>query len=169
MMCMVCVCGGGDLFQFRQNLSFLLLLDCIFATSYELFLGILRRALCCFQIKLSNTSMRKDFGDVTSQKEDFLSLEKLQVFSWSHWIWWQAQPLQSQKKWKHWSRTKVKRNFKRPLPGRRKGGEGSGCQKRKDLSLLMYSHLERAGSFLRGWRFLNQSKQQRWQAKILLS
>lgn len=41
--------------------------------------------------------------------------------------------------------------------------------KRKDPSLLIYSLLERVGSLLRGWWFLNQSKQQYWQAKILLS
>lgn len=86
-------------------------------------------------------------------------------FSWSRCIWQQAQPLWSQEKWNRWSRTKMKRNFKRPLPGRRKGGQGSGCQRRKDLGLQIYSLLGKAGSLWRWWQFLNQSVRQRWQAK----
>lgn len=62
-----------------------------------------------------------------------------------------------------------KRNFKKPP----KLGEGTGVKgqaaKEKDPSLLIYSLFERVGSLLRGWRLLNQSKQQHRQAKILLS
>lgn len=86
-----------------------------------------------------------------------LSLEMVQAFSWSCWIWRQPPPLWSQKKWKQWSRTKMKRNLQRPLPERRNRGQGSGYQKRKDLCLLIYSLLGRAGSLLRWCSFLTRA------------
>lgn len=129
----VCVCCMGDLIQCRQSLGFLPSLDCLFASCHELFFGILRFSVL-FPNKTTGYeyfSEKRFWRHVVLQKEASLGLEKLQAFSWSYWIWQQAQPLRSQKKWKQWSRTKVKRNLKKPLTGRRDGGQGSGCQREK--------------------------------------
>lgn len=96
----MCVYGMGDLIQCRQNLDFLLWQDCLFASSRELFFGI--RFSAFFPNKTTGYkyfSEKRFWRHDVSQKETSLGLEKLQAFSWSYWIWQQAHPLRSQKKW----------------------------------------------------------------------
>ena len=134
IICMcVCGCGMRDLIQCRQNLGFIPWLDCLFAFSHELFFGILRFS-ALFPNKTTGYkyfSEKRFWTHVVLQKEASLGLEKLQAFSWSYWIWQQAQPLWSQKEWKQWSRTKVKRNFKKPLTGRRDRVKGQASKEKR--------------------------------------
>lgn len=64
---------------------------------------------------------------------------------------------------------KSEKKFKKTSDWEKGRGSRVRLPKRKDPSLLIYSLFERVGSLLRGWRLLNQSKQQHRQAKILLS
>lgn len=57
--------------------------------------------------------------------------------------------------------------LKGPCLGEGKGGQRSGYQKSKSPCLLIYSLLGRAGFLLRAWQFLNQSKWQHQQDRIL--
>lgn len=136
----------GDLIQCRQNLGFLPWLDCLFASSHELFFGILRFS-ALFQNKTTGYkyfSEKRFWRRVVLQKEASLGLEI--------WIGQQAQPLWRQKEWKQWSRTKVKRNFKKPLTGRRDRVKGQASKEKRpkpsDLFPFREGWISSDGSFL---------------------
>lgn len=148
-MC-VFLCGVLDLFQFRKIF--------VFAFTFGLFicrllwavsLGFLEEFLWLPNktIGYKMPLLKKILESILLHKEKAvvkpLSLEKLQAFSWSCWIWRQAQPLRSQKKWKQWSRTKTKRNFNRPLAWEKERGvKGQATKQKRPMPTDLFTFRE---------------------------
>lgn len=125
----MCVCLWGVCVEgfvlILKILYFLLWLDYLLAASSDLFLGFLEEfslfpnKTIGYKITLEGFGTWHCFTKRAVVKP--MSPEKLRAFSWSCWIWRQAQPLRSRRNGssdpeQNW------RNFKRPLPGRRKRG-----------------------------------------------
>lgn len=150
-----CVCVWWGFFQFRKNLCFLLWLDCICHLLWAVSLGFLEEFLLfpnktmgyktpLWEKILKSTLLHKEKAVVKRCESRSFRLfpgavgfgDKL-----SHSGVRRNGSSDPEQKWKE-----ILKGF---CLGEGKGGQGSDCQKRKDLCLLIYSLLGMAGSLRR--------------------